>query len=73
MGLESSEAWWHAVLTSGELLEAYFLTCVSACVGREVEERGGPTVQWPFDKFVKEIYEVQRSSCTQGLGNASVA
>lgn len=27
---------------------------------KKVEERGGPSVQWPFDKFVKEIYEADR-------------
>ncbi|CAE7467519.1 KDM8 [Symbiodinium natans] len=27
---------------------------------KKVEERGGPTVQWPFEKFVREIYKDKR-------------
>ncbi|CAK9028893.1 Bifunctional peptidase and arginyl-hydroxylase JMJD5 (JmjC domain-containing protein 5) (Jumonji C domain-containing protein 5) (L-arginine (3R)-hydroxylase KDM8) (Lysine-specific demethylase 8) [Durusdinium trenchii] len=27
---------------------------------KKVEERGGPTVQWPFEKFLREMYKVER-------------
>ncbi|CAJ1350003.1 unnamed protein product [Effrenium voratum] len=27
---------------------------------KKVEERGGPTVQWPFEKFAREIYKEER-------------
>lgn len=50
-----------------ECIESIY-ACTFSGVGarfEQVEERGGPSVQWPFEKFVKEMHKAILNDCDE--------
>lgn len=50
-----------------ECIESIY-ACTFSGVGarfEQVEERGGPSVQWPFEKFVKEMHKAIVNDCDE--------